>query len=473
MVAWTLATGSAEGRSPALMAERLVNCMVERQKPDAKTQAPLFQAPGLTAYLVVGAGPIRGIWNIGLTTYVVSGQSLYSVTVFGVVTLLGAAGTITGTGLVSMADNGTQVCIVLGQDGGGGFIYSVATGLVAITSPNYFPSWNVLYFDGYFLFNRLLSTEIFFSALFDGTTFNGTDFFNTESSSKYNIAIAQNLQLLFFFKGDKIELWYDSGAASNPFQRYAGGVLSIGCASSFSVCTQDQALFFLGSDGVVYRLQANVPIRVSTHAIETLILGEKPSLNNISTFTFTLEGHKFVAYDLPQQGRTIVFDIASGEWHERESFSALGVSIGMWRPATAMEGQAGVAILGDRFTGQLWKPEFSAYGDGTYPIYCSVISGVLQKDRRRLTIDRFEVDFQTGVGNVAAPTPSVTLYTSKDNGATFQSRGSKLIPANGGLDQLMRWFKLGSGRQWMFKLTFNDPVQRVMIGAYFDVSEGM
>jgi len=40
-----------------------------------------------------------------------------------------------------------------------------------------------------------------------------------------------------------------------------------------TIIKQDEAIFFLGDDGVFYRLQGNLPIRVSTHAIEHAIAG--------------------------------------------------------------------------------------------------------------------------------------------------------------------------------------------------------
>lgn len=467
MTAWVLGTGSANGRSPALNAERLINLCVERTEQESKGPAPIFQAPGLTAMIVAGAGPIRGIWYVGIFTYVVSGTELYRINFDNTVTLLGTG--IAGAYPLTMSDNGVQICIVAGRDGGAGYIYDLGTGVFgAITSPNYFPSYGVIYFDGYFLFNRQFSNQVFYSALFDGTTFNGTDFFSTESSSTYVLAMASNLQLLFFFKADSIEIWYDAGQASNPFQRYAGGIISVGCAAWMGCVKQDQALFFVGNDGVIYRLQANTPVRVSTHAIETILAGEAPNLANVLPFSFTCEGHKFVVFMLPQQNRTIVFDIASGKWHERESYDSFGTSVGMWRVTAGRDAQAGVAVLGDRLSGQLWKASFQAYTEGAYPLYCSIISAPLAKDRKRLTINQFEIDMQTDVGGSFA-----TLYTSKDNADSFQSRGSAVIPTNAAQDKNMRWFKLGSAKQWTFKLTFNSPTQRVLLGAFFDVTEGM
>jgi hypothetical protein len=53
-------------------------------------------------------GPIRGLWVTNGVAYVVSGSEFYSLNTSWVATLIG---TVSGSGPVSMADNGTQIFI--------------------------------------------------------------------------------------------------------------------------------------------------------------------------------------------------------------------------------------------------------------------------------------------------------------------------------------------------------------------------
>ena len=232
MTAILFSVESAQSRSPALNSERLVNAFVERQPPGAKSPSPLFGRPGLTAFfsaMLSMKGPVRGGWQFQGLAYFVSKHALFSVSATGVTTILGMG--IGGSGPVSMSDNGVQLCIVNGP-GGGGWIYTLATGVFQrITDPNFYPANTVTFMDGYFIFDRAGTNEFFLSALYDGTMYNGLDFASAEAEPGFLIATKQNLQLLFLFCLAHIELWYDAGTEDFPFQRYAGGVINYGCIS--------------------------------------------------------------------------------------------------------------------------------------------------------------------------------------------------------------------------------------------------
>jgi hypothetical protein len=68
----------------------------------------LLRCPGLRLLATVGDGPIRGLWVTNGVAYVVSGSEFYSLTTSYTATLIG---TVSGSGPVSMADNGTQIFI--------------------------------------------------------------------------------------------------------------------------------------------------------------------------------------------------------------------------------------------------------------------------------------------------------------------------------------------------------------------------
>ena len=155
-------------------------------------------------------------------------------------------------------------------------------------------------------------------------------------------------------------------------------------------------MFFLGVDKVVYRLQANVPIRISTHPVETAIAKE-PDISKAFCFTFTLEGHKFIFLTLPTSLQTWVFDIASGKWHEWASWGANNASYGRFRGNCALECYQTI-LIGDAFSGQLgfvdWK-NYTEYGF-TMPMICTSVTQ--HHDRKYLFVYNFELDMQAGVG---------------------------------------------------------------------------
>lgn len=99
-----------------LSAQRLVNWYAEQAPQEAKSPAILLPSPDLKAFSTVGVGPIRGTHQMAEILYVVSGSNLFQVDRSGVGTDLGSIGA-NATGLVSMADNGTQLVVVNDNDG--------------------------------------------------------------------------------------------------------------------------------------------------------------------------------------------------------------------------------------------------------------------------------------------------------------------------------------------------------------------
>ena len=468
------ATETSESRSLPLDAQRLVNFFTEKQPQGAKSQTPLFGAPGMTAFANVGAGPIRGSWVKQDIPYVVSGSELYEVNPDGTGVLAGSG--ITGTAIVSMSDNGNQLCIV---NGASGWILdteptSPTFGFQNIMSGAFYPANTVAFFDGYFVFDRVGTNEFFLSALYDGTSYNGLDFASAESQPDFVTGTVQNLQLLFVICQAHLELWYDAGAADFPFQRYTGAGISYGCISPQTIIKQDGAIFFLGTDKIFYRLQSTVPIRTSTHSIEHII-AQDPDITQAYCFTYTLEGHKFVVLTLPASKRTLVWDIASGRWHERESWDANNQSLGLWRASTAFRAYGNV-YLGDAFNGNVNLLDWTTYTELGNTIRGLAYSIPYHQDRKRLFFSKFELDVQAGVGLTAGQgsDPQIMLGWSVDGAQTFKPlQPWRSMGKIGEYLKRLRWLRMGQGRQFVFVISITDPVPRVIIAAHADLSVGM
>ena len=470
------AVESAQSRSLPLSAQRLVNLFTEKQPQEAKSPVPLFYAPGLSAFSNSGNGPVRGYVIMQNVLYAVSGQTLYQIDSAGVATQLGTG--IGGTAPVSMSCNGNQICVV---NGAGGWIYDLTAnnstftqGFQQITSTSFYPANTVIFFDGYFVFDRIGTNEYFLSALYDGTSFNGLDFASAEASPGYVTGTFQNLQLLFVFCQDHIELWYDAGAANFPFQRYTGGVINYGCISPQSIIGQDGAVFFLGADKVFYRLQSNYPIRMSTHPMEHII-AQDPDITQAFCFTYVVEGHKMVVLTLPASNRTLEFDISTQKWHERESWDAGNNSLGRWRGNCAVEIYNNIYI-GDAFNGNTNKLDWTVYTELGNTIRGLAFSAPLHQDRKRIFLSRFELDVQTGVGLTSGQgsNPQIMLSWSKDGGVTFVPLQMwRSMGKVGEYLTRLRWLRMGQARQFVFSLSVTDPVPRVIISAHADIAVGM
>jgi len=96
----------------------------------------LQRAPGLKFLQTIGDGPIRALWahqTNGSDFYVVSGQKFYKLT--GTSATPTFLGTVSGSGPVSIADNGTQIFLACNPDG---FIYNEVTNVFSqIIDPDF------------------------------------------------------------------------------------------------------------------------------------------------------------------------------------------------------------------------------------------------------------------------------------------------------------------------------------------------
>lgn len=467
----------AQSRSLPLSAQSLVNYFVERQAPEAKSQSPLFGAPGTDPFCETSVFPNRGAWIYGGQAYWVQGSALWLTDSFGESTQVGDG--VAGNGPVSMSDNGVQLIMVNG-DTGEGYTYAAGPGLEQITDPNFFPAQTVTFMDGYFLFDRLGTNEWFLSNLYDGRTYNGLDFASAEAVPGQVTAIKVNLELVFIFCTAHIEIWYDAGTFPFPFQRYAGGVIDYGCISPHAIVKQDGAIFFLGVDKVVYRLQANVPIRVSTHAIEHLIQ-QDPDISQANMTTLTIEGHKMVVVHFPLSRQTMVFDISTGKWHLRRSWNTTTgiitpLDLGMWRATNALEVYQKI-LLGDRVDGRIGQMNWNSFTE-----YGNVMQGLARSapqhhDRKWLFVTTFELDIESGVGlndEGFGHDPQIMLRYSRDGGRTWsQYQPFRSMGKIGRYMQRLRWQKQGRGLQWVWEVTCADPVKRTIIAAHAEIEVGM
>jgi hypothetical protein len=300
---------------------RMVNLFPEIVPEAGKEPAFLNRAPGLNLLNTIGTGPIRGLWAFSSNdadAFVVSGTQLYKINTSYVATLIGD---VSGTGPVSLADNGTQLFIACN---GPSYIYNNTTGAFGeITDPDFPGAVTVCYLDGYFVFNQPNSQLMWVTALLDGTSIDPLEFASTEGSPDGLIAVASNFREVWAFGTNSIEVWYDSGAADFPLQRIQGAFNELGCAAPYSVAKMDNGLFWLGRDrrgqGIVYRANGYSGVRISTHAVEWQIQ-QYADLTDAIAYTYQQDGHSFYVLIFPTANTTWVYDASTQAWHERAGF---------------------------------------------------------------------------------------------------------------------------------------------------------
>ena len=264
--------GYAVARSVNAADNRLMNLYPEATPEGGKSSGFLTRCPGYKYVSDVGSGPIRGLWTFGGFLYVVSGVELYKVDGDWVATLLG---TVSGSGPVSMSDNGDQLFVACNPRS---YTYSVASNLFAeITDPDFPGAVTVGFINGYFVFNEPNSQKVWITSYQDGASVDPLEFSYTDANPDNLLSLIVNRNEIWMFGTTSTEVWYYSGDIDFPLARIQGAFNEIGCAAPYSVAKLDNTVFWLGSDprgnAMVYKAAGYGAQRVSTHGIEKVLQG--------------------------------------------------------------------------------------------------------------------------------------------------------------------------------------------------------
>lgn len=456
---------------------RMVNLFPEIIPEGGKEPGFLQRAPGLKFLQTVGTGPIRGLWahqTNGSDFYVASGQGFYKLT--GTTATPTLLGTITGTGPVSIADNGTQIFIACNPDG---YIYNEFTNVFAqITDPDFAGAVTVSYLDGYFVFNQPNSQIIWVTQLLDGTSVDPLDFASAEGSPDGVVGILSDHRELWVFGTDSVEVWYDSGATDFPLQRIQGAFNEIGCVAPFSIAKLDNGIFWLGTDargqGIVYRANGYTGQRVSTHAIEWQIQ-QYGNISDAVAYTYQQDGHAFYVLNFPTGNTTWVYDVSTQAWHERAGFDNGGFTRHRGNNQCNF---GGAIIIGDYETGNIYQFDLNVYADNGQAqkwlrSWRALPTG--QNNLRRTAQHSLQIDMESGVGlNIGQGSdPEVMLRWSDDGGHTWSNEHWSPVGKIGEYYKRVFFRRLGMTmkiRDRVYELSMTDPVKIAIMGAELLIS---
>jgi hypothetical protein len=452
---------------------RMVNLFPEIVPEAGKEPAFLQRAPGIRLLATVGFGPIRGEWAFGDYGYVVSGTELYKIDSSYTATKLG---NVSGTGPVSMADNGTQLFVACN---GPSYIYNSSTGVFGrITDPDFPGAVTVGYLDGYFVFNEPNSQKIWVTALLDGTSIDPLDFASAEGSPDGVVGLIVDHREVWVYGTNSVEVWYDTGATDFPLQRIQGAFNELGCAATYSIAKMDNGLFWLGKDargqGIVYRANGYTGTRISTHAVEWHIQ-QYGDLSDAIGYTYQQDGHSFYVLIFPSVNTTWVYDVATQAWHERAGWS--NGEFTRHRSNCQMFFNNEV-IVGDYENGNIYAFDLDDFSDNGgiqkwLRTWRALPTG--ENNLKRTAHHSLQLDCETGVGlNLGQGSdPQVMLRWSDDGGHTWSNEHWVTIGKIGQYGKRALWRRLGMTlklRDRVYEVSMTDPVKTAIMGAQLLIS---
>src|ERR1700741_266903 len=424
------------------------------------TRAPtmLRGLPGLTTIASSLPGWIRGIHNVEGQLFCVAGSQLCRINNDFSVTQLGQ---VNGVDFVGMEHNqvagGNQLAI---GTGAAGFVWDTSNSTFQqITDPGFPGTPAFVYADSYLAGVEPQGRFWFISELADALSYNTLDQQEAEAAPDLILSLLVNHREIWAMGQRTIEPFGDTGLAPGSggatWQPIQGVVIEQGVGSKWCSVVLDNAVLFFGNDGIFYRADGYTLTRISTHAIEQAVRG----LNWAQCFAYTWPdmGHKGAYWTFPD-GHTWGFDEATSLWHRRQSYRLQRSRI------ACMTYWNGLWIAGDYQTGTLYKLDWSNFTEAGQPFIAERTTGGLSDNQNLMTVSGVVLVMDTGRGAINND-HSVELCYSNDGGYNFTKWRPKSLGGNGKYGKRLRFWKIGSCVNRVFRIRVASPCKRDLIAA--------
>lgn len=492
-----IANGFYVSNALPISAQRCVNWIPNIPNTDTITTANLFGAPGLLEIANVSAiDHCRGAHVMDEIAYFVIGQTLYRLNRViagdGTETFTTSnLGTIAGSDRVTMADNGTELCICARPDAdttGKSYIFTDSPDtLTEITDANFDgPAESVLYVDGLFVFTKADGKKFFNSPISSGLgPYDALDFSTASADPDQIRAQAVYNNQLYIFGSETIEIFQNTGRSPAPFQRVSGAVIQLGISAPRSIQLFSDALFFIGSSSnespSVWAVAGGRKTKISTHAIDNE-LAKLTSSETDSVFSWKYGELGNYFYGITTPYTSFVFDSTTKRWHERQSVVVNDLT--QYR-VSHMITAYGRVLVGDSFDGRIGEMQNMLYTEYDNLVKRFITTRPFDNNGDPLFVAMIEAVCESGVGltsditvysgtdETGAPMPvtggsdpQITLAWSDDGGYTFNGYLNRSLGKVGEHRRRQQWRKLGRfprSRVLLFEIA--SPTKATLIKA--------
>jgi hypothetical protein len=419
---------------------------------DEQEGIPAFYGrPGLSVETTLYAdNPVRGMAQMGGALWAVVGARIYKRTIGGTNTNKGTLDTNTGV-VHFAAGDGSKLFFVDGTEG-----YTIVADTFAKIDDADFPANPVscAYIDGYYIVNSGGTGDFYISALDDPTSWTAAGYATAEGDPDNLQRIVNVNNDLWLIGKSTIEIWFDSGNATFPFERITGAIGYVGTNSPHSACVYNRTLFFIDSFGIARAARGLDPERISTRQIEYQ-WAQYTTLADAIGYVIPFEGDEFLIFTFPTGHATWCYNIKTGLWSKWESYDAID---GRYR-GTCYQFFNNEHLVGDHSNGKLLKLSSGVYQDEGNAITRRITTRKVTGGGARLVHHSFEAEVEPGHGELAL------ALTWSDDGGTSWASGSTITLANEDYDAIApRWRRLGRGKNRIYKLSSTSNAKTAIKG---------
>ena len=448
-----------------------------------------------------------GTGSGGTGTYTVSdSQTVASTTINSVAAPAIVTGAISGTTLtVSAVTSGTlkigqtiegsgvtdgTIITEFGSGSGGAGTYTVSASQTVSSTTIYAINWTVLPFtdgafegggtvdisDNYFVYNKPQSQLWAASDLLSPIT-DPLSFASKDGSPDDLVAIIVDRREVYLLGEMSSEAWLDVGSVPFPFQRIQGSSTQQGIAAAYSCARVGNSFAYVSKnnrgEATIVQMNGYIPQRISTHAVETTLVGQ--DVSDAIAWTYQLEGHETYVVTFPSigtNGLTWAYDITTGLWHKWLYLNNQGEYERHRGNCCAFFNQQ--VLLGDYENGKLYRLSLSQYTDDGQIIRRLRRCPHITTDLQRQYFAELQIQFQPGVGLPVGQgqDPQAMLRWSDDGGFTWSNENWVTIGKQGQYFTRAMWRRLGFARDRIFEVVITDPIKAVIVSANLKAEAG-
>jgi hypothetical protein len=219
------------------------------------------------------------------------------------------------------------------------------------------------------------------------------------------------------------------------------------------------------------------PVRVSTFPLEKRWQELEPAnIQFASAYTMQDGGHQLYVLNIPGASETWVYDLTASTqlgkpiwttWTTSNNNGSFGRHLGQGHAYTN-----GWHVTGDYSKGTVYAMDAETFTDDGKFIRWERTTPHIANQMNRIFYDRLTLDFFTGGTTDPNLNPQVMIQFSDDGGATWSNERWESAGALGEYDKRVEFFRLGSGRNRVFRIRCTDPMYWALSGASIDVRAG-
>ena len=372
-------------------------------------------------------------------------------------------GALTGTGLVTVAKNGTPSpgTAIVAVSGDGAFNLSTAGPPTNFADADLPQPNSVCNVKGYLTFTvadgRIFCTDL------NAVSVNSLSYTTAPGPLLRGVSYRDQF---FAFGADFCQVYADRGLF--PFPLELQTTIPIGIAGTHAVAGWEPgftgSLAYVAQDDRAYRLDGYAPVAISTEDVSRDIAAT-PDKGVLEASVYTANGNAFWCLTRPGHW-SWECNLNTGTWNERRSYGAH-----CWRVARTVKA-FGLWLGGDRDSGAIHAISAGAPREGLDPLVFEVVSGAVAAFPQALQAPRLKVHMVAAAGHAAGSDPIETdpqleIAWSRDGGYRFGAPVTRAIGREGEGRRAIAVNRLGlSGdKGYRFRLRVSDPRPVILFGA--------